>query len=63
MWDLWVKLYLGENEDSGQRGSISDTSEKLLQKGMGRDEVSKHVIFIRRAGGGTWNTFLHKFLL
>ena len=45
-------MYLGGNEDSSQRGSISDTSEKLLQKGRGREEVSKHVIFIRRAGGG-----------
>lgn len=36
MWDLWVKLYLGENEDSSQGGSISDTSEKMLQRGRGR---------------------------
>ena len=33
MWGLWVKFYLGQNEDYSLGDSTSDSSEKLLQKG------------------------------
>ena len=34
-WELWVKFYLGQNEDSSLGNSISDSSEKILQRGRG----------------------------
>ena len=33
MWELQVKFYLGQNEDHSPGDSISDSSEKLLQRG------------------------------
>ena len=38
MWELWVKFYLGQNEDYSLGDSISDSSEKLLQKGGGEGQ-------------------------
>lgn len=32
MWELWIKLYLGQNEDYSLEDNISDISEKLLQR-------------------------------
>ena len=32
-WELCVKFYLGQNEDCSPGGSISDSSERLLQSG------------------------------
>ena len=32
-WDLWGRFYLGQNEDQSLGGSISDSSENLLQRG------------------------------
>ena len=39
MWELQVKLYLGQNEDCSLGDSISDSSEKLLQRGGGEDSI------------------------
>ena len=33
MWELWVKFYLGQNEDYHPGDSPSGSSETLLQKG------------------------------
>ena len=44
-------ILLGQNEDYSPRDSISDSSEKLLQRGRGK--VSIHVIFMK--GGATCN--------
>lgn len=33
VWELWVKLNLGQNADYSQGDSTSDRSEKLLQRG------------------------------
>ena len=38
MWDLCVKFYLGQNEDYSPEDSISDSSEKLLQRGKGEGQ-------------------------
>ena len=38
-------ILLGQNEDYSPRDSISDSSEKLLQRGRGK--VSIHVIFMK----------------
>ena len=35
---LWVKFYLGQNEDYSLGDSISDSSEKLLQRGRGEGQ-------------------------
>ena len=39
IWELWVKFYLGQNEDYSPGDSISDSSEKLLQRGGGKVRV------------------------
>ena len=31
-WELWIKFYLGQNEDYSPGDSTSDSSEKLLQR-------------------------------
>ena len=41
MWELQVKFYLGQNEDCSPGDSISESSEKLLQRGGGK--VSMYV--------------------
>ena len=38
-------ILLGQNEDYSPRDSISDSSEKLLQRGRGK--VSIHLIFMK----------------
>ena len=56
MWELQVKLCLGQNEDCNLGDSISDSSEKLLQRGGGEGQylcdfgeggihVIKHIFF------------------
>ena len=35
MWELWVKFYLGQNEDYSLGDSVSDRSEELLQRSGG----------------------------
>ena len=44
-WELWVTFYLGQNEDCSPRGSTSDSSEKLLQRGGGEDTI--YVILVK----------------
>ena len=41
-WELWVKFYWGQNEDGSPGGSISYSSERLLQSGSGE---SQHIRF------------------
>ena len=38
MWELWVNFYLGQNEDYSPGDSNSDSSEKLLPRGMGESQ-------------------------
>ena len=40
---VWVKFYLGQNEDDSLGDSISDSPEKLLQ----REKVSIYVILVK----------------
>ena len=40
MWQLWVKFYLGQNEDYSLGDSISDSSEKQLQRGRQKISVT-----------------------
>ena len=37
-WELWVKFYWGQNEDYSLGDSISESSEKLLPRGMGESQ-------------------------
>ena len=39
MWELQVKSYVGQNEDYSSKGSISESSEKLLHRGHGGRSV------------------------
>ena len=43
-WELWVKFYLGQNEDCSLGGSPSDSSERLLQRGRGEQSVYKILV-------------------
>ena len=45
-WELWVKFYLVQNEDCSQGGSISDSSERLLQSGSGGKSIYKIILSI-----------------
>ena len=55
MWELWVKFYLGQNEDCSPEGSTSDSCEKLLQSGVilvkGKFNAIKH-LFLKRFSAG-----------
>ena len=46
---MWVKLYLGQNDDYSQGDSTSDSPEKLLQRGGRRGR--EYVIVVVRVGG------------
>ena len=41
---LQVKFYLGQNEDPSLRGSISDYSERLLQRDSGGTSIYKVLV-------------------
>ena len=45
MWELQVMFCLGQCEDCSLRDSISDSSEKLLQRGRGKDSI--HMILVK----------------
>ena len=45
---MWVKFYLGQNEDDSLGDSISGSSEELLQR-KGRSEL---YMILGKAGGG-----------
>ena len=38
-WELWVKVYLGQNVDCSLGDSTSDSYERLFQRGGGKDNV------------------------
>ena len=44
MWEVWVKLYLGKNEDCSLGDSTSDSSERLLQRGSGGRWIYKILV-------------------
>ena len=44
-WELQVKFYLGQYEDSSLGDSTSDSSEKLFQEVMGEDSI--YVILVK----------------
>ena len=48
-------LYLRQNEDCSPGGSISDTSESLLQSSSGRRSIYKVLV------KGKFNTMKHSF--
>jgi len=56
-WELWVEFYLGQNEDCSSGDSISDSSEKLLQRGRGDHQC------ICDFGEGGVHTIKHFFFL
>ena len=41
--NVWVKFYLGQNQDDSLGDSISDSSEKLLQRG----KIRIYVILVK----------------
>ena len=50
-----MKFYLGQNEDCSLGGSISDSSERLLQSGSGGRPIYKVLV------KGEFNTMKHSF--
>ena len=59
MWELWVKIYLGQNEDCSPEDSISDSSEKLLQGGGGREF---NIVILVKGEFTQSNTYLYERL-
>ena len=55
MNNLRVKFYLGQNEDCSPGGSISDSSERLLQTGSGGRSIDKVLV------KGEFRTVKHSF--
>ena len=49
------EFYLGQNEDCSPGGSISDSSERLLQSGSGGKSIYKDLV------KGEFNTMKHTF--
>ena len=49
------EFYLGQNEDCSPGGSISDSSERLLQSGSGGKSIYKVLV------KGEFNTMKHTF--
>ena len=43
-WELWIKFYLGKNEDFSLGDSISDNSERLLQSSNGGKSIYKVLV-------------------
>ena len=54
-WELWVKFYLGQNEGHSLGGSISDSSERVLQSGNGGKSIYKVLV------KGEYNAMKHSF--
>ena len=61
MWELWVKFYLGQNEDYSPGGSITDTSQKVPWRGS--REVSIFVILGKRGVPKINHIYCRRFLL
>ena len=56
-WELRVKFYLGQSEDCSPRCSISDSSERLLQSGIGE---SQYIRFWWKGSSIPWSTHFTK---
>ena len=54
-WELWVKFYVGQNEDYSPGDSISESSEKLLQRSRGECQ------YIWNSGEGEVHAIRHLF--
>ena len=54
-WELWVKFYLGQNEDCSPGDSISGSSERVLQSGCGGKSIYKVLV------KGEFDTMKHSF--
>ena len=55
VWELWVEFYLGQNEDCSPGDSMSDSSERLLQRVSGGRLI--HRILVK----GEFNEIKHLF--
>ena len=44
MWELWIKFYLGQNEDCSWGEWSSESSERLLQRGSGGRWIYKILV-------------------
>ena len=55
------EFYLGQNEDCSPGGSISDSSERLLQSGSGGKSLYK--VFVKGEFNTMKHTFYKRFLL
>ena len=60
-WELCVKFYLGQNEDCSPGGSISDSSERLLQSGGGGKSIYK--VLVKGEFSAMKHSFYKRFLL
>ena len=60
-WEFQFKFYLGPNEDYSPGEHISDSSEKLLQRG--RRKVSVYVTLVKREFTQSNTYFCRRFLL
>ena len=45
MWELWIKFYLGPNEDYSLEDSLSNSSEELSEEARGGPA---HVISVKK---------------
>ena len=59
-WELWVKFYLGQNEDCSQGDSTLDSPERLLQRGVGQGQ---YIRFWWSGSPVQSSTYVTKFLL
>ena len=44
IWELWIKFYLGQNEDCSLGDSTSESSERLLQRGSGENSIYRILV-------------------
>ena len=65
VWEMWIKFYLGQNEDSSPGDSISENSEKLLQRASGGRSVCdfseggvqcNQALTLQKFSGQSWGT-------
>ena len=60
-WELWVKFYLRQDEDCSPGGSISESSERLLQSGSGGKSIYK--VLVKGEFNATKHSFYKRLLL
>ena len=46
--ELWVNVYLGQNEDYSPGDSLSDSPEKLLRRGKGEGQSVLYLMLVKR---------------